>query len=248
MTTNLQNLLAEKQKNSPKNMDSRILSQESANSKCGEEFKLLRTNIKTYFLKQKINQLNEDSSLSDLNSTKIITLTSASYLEEKTLTAANLASVLSMDINSNVLFIDADLRKTGIHDLFSGPDSPGLSDILCDKISFFETIQPTKLERLFYIPHGKETSTPSEILGSKNMQHLLQAIKKEHFSYVIVDAPPVLSYTDAGILGAITEGIVFVVQSEKTKSTDIKKSLSLLKHAYANIIGFVYNSAASISY
>lgn len=219
----------------PPYIDPRIITHHNESSAIAEQYRILRTNIKTYFLKKKLNEKNPEG----IDDTKILTITSSISGEGKTITAANLAVSLAKDLNNSVLLIDADFRKGEIHTLFHGIQTPGLTDLLKDKKDLAETIYPTSIENLFFMPRGENVSNPSEMLGSISMRLLLNELKRQNFSYVIIDTPPIISFTDSAILGAITEGVIFVVQANKTASYTVKKAISFLEHAYVNLIGFV---------
>ena len=70
------------------------------------------------------------------------------------------------------------------------------------------------------------------------MKRLLEELKSR-FDYIILDSAPIIPITDAGILGAQTDGIMFVVQAQKTQEQEIRRSQELLEQAHAKIIGFV---------
>lgn len=216
-------------------VDQKIVTHHNESSPIAEEYRILRTNIKTYFLKKKFDEKNPEG----IDDTKILTITSSISGEGKTITAANIAVSLAKDLNNSVLLIDGDFRKGNIHDLFHSKQTPGLTELLKDKKDIAETIYPTPIENLFFMPRGGNVSNPSEILGSTSMRILLNELKRQNFSYIIIDTPPIISYTDAAILGSITEGVIFVVQANKTPSYTVKKAISLLEHAYVNLIGFV---------
>jgi Mrp family chromosome partitioning ATPase len=59
-----------------------------------------------------------------------IGITSANHGEGKTLTAVNLAIAMAMDVNHNVLLVDADLRSPGVASCLGLEPALGVSDYL----------------------------------------------------------------------------------------------------------------------
>ena len=224
-----------KQNGSGDRIDKRIVTYHNESAPIAEQYRILRTNIKTYFFKKKLDEKNPEG----IDDTKILCITSSISGEGKTITAANIAVSLAKDMNNSVLLIDGDFRKGDLHKLFQTKHTPGLTELLKDEKDFAETIYPTPVENLFFMPRGGNVSNPSEMLGSTSMRILLNELKRQNFSYIIIDTPPIISYTDAAILGAITEGSIFIIQANKTPSYTVKKAISLLEHAYVNLIGFV---------
>ena len=169
---------------------------------------------------------------------KVIVVTSAEPGEGKSITVGNLALSIAQS-DKKVIIIDCDLRKPSIHKKFQLSNSEGLSDVLSGKKNIAEVGQRYS-NNLTILTSGKIPPNPSEMLGSKAMKSLIEALKKV-FDYVILDTPPVQAVTDAQILSTRADGTLLVVRSEKTKRDSVINSINLLKKVNANIIGTVLN-------
>lgn len=100
--------------------DKRVLSfYEPQNHVC-EEYRLLGKNL--------LHTLA--ATAGDPKLGKIVTLSSSSRGEGKTLTCVNLANTLSQDLKNRVLLIDADLRHPRVSRYLGLPASHGLNDLL----------------------------------------------------------------------------------------------------------------------
>lgn len=88
---------------------------------------------------------------------------------------------------------------------------------------------------------GPIPPNPSELLGSKGMNTMLEQAKNE-YDVIILDTPPVLAVTDAQILSNVADGVVLVVSSGKTETEAAKKAKELLESAKAKILGVVLNN------
>lgn len=180
---------------------------------------------------------------------KIIVVTSSAPNEGKTTTTVNLAVSISQ-ADQKVLLIDGDLRKPKIHQYFSVPNSPGLTNYLGDKISgkrnadLFSVIHPTEYENLCVLCSGTIPPNPAELLGSELMADFLNNVSKD-FDYIIIDTPPVNVVSDSFPLIRESDGVVLVVRSNQSTHPELQKALASLEFIDAKILGFVVNFAES---
>ncbi len=117
----------------------------------------------------------------------------------KSFVSGNLAAVIAQ-AGQRVLLIDMDLRKGYMHKMFEmGPEN-GVSDVLSKRVQLKDAIKPTKIGELFILPRGAIPPNPSELLMSKGLTELLEAVSGE-YDLVIVDTPPIMAVTDAAIIG-----------------------------------------------
>ncbi len=191
-----------------------------------EQYRMLRTNISRL-----VNGTTRTPN--------VFVLSSAFRREGKSITAVNLAITFAQDFEKNVLLVDCDLRGGKIRQLLAlGQESYGLSDVLSNGLPTESAIYKTRIDRLAIIPRGKIVHNPSELLGSKRMKRLLQELKPK-FDYIILDSSPIIPVTDAALLASHTDGVIFVVQAQKTHRHNVAHAEVLFKQAGAKILGFV---------
>ncbi len=188
-----------------------------------EAYRILRTNIQYSSFDKKV---------------KSIVVTSAEPGEGKSTTCSNLAVSFAQN-GEKVVLIDCDLRKPSMHRIFKVSNIEGLSDILIGKETF-ENIVKKDIENLYLIPAGKIPPNPAEMLGSKNMEKLLEKLK-EQFDIIILDTAPLQAVTDAQILSTKVDATVLVVKSNVTNKDSLLQAKSLLEKVGANIIGTILN-------
>ena len=94
------------------------------------------------------------------------------------------------------------------------------------------------IENLTILPAGKTKHNPAELLGSGKLKNLMSVLKNK-YDYVIFDTPPIVPVTDAGLIGAQADGVIVVVQANRTQRGVIKHSESLLKQAQAKLLGYI---------
>lgn len=174
---------------------------------------------------------------------KTLAVTSCIPNEGKSMTAANLAVVLTQ-AGKSVLLLDCDMRNPTVHKNFGLSNKLGLSSCISMDTPLSAAVQATKVDNLYAVTSGVIPPNPSELLGSERMRELLQEAR-EIYDYVLIDLPPVLPVADALVLGAMVDGVVLVIDSGEVKvdlARDVKKQL---QHAGANILGVVLNKVRS---
>jgi len=173
-------------------------------------------------------------------SPQFIQVTSAGPQEGKTITAANVATVMAQS-GSRVLIMDCDMRKPRIHEIFGMPNAHGLSDLLVNGEEGFSFIKKTNVPNLDIIACGTIPANPSELLGSKRMQRFLTLLG-EKYDRIIMDSPPVLAVTDSIVLSRLVEGIILVVGAGASSKNGVTRAVELLKEVNARICGAVLNN------
>ncbi len=167
---------------------------------------------------------------------RTLLFTSASSGVGKSVSAANIALTLAESPSLRVCLVDADLRKGGQEELFGVPRSPGLTDLMLDRLAPAGVLHPGPVANLSVLPAGRAVDKPGEVLGSDHMQELVGWLKRRH-TYVIFDTPPCLSFADAAELARFIDGVVLVVAIAETDKGDARRALELLRKAGANVVG-----------
>lgn len=172
---------------------------------------------------------------------KTVMVTSASPGDGKTLTAINLALVLSESYRRRVLLIDADLRRPSIRNISSSAGECGLSEGLKargdGKLSVFRVT-----DTLTLLPAGRPDPDPMSGLTSARMRAILEEAAAR-FEWVVLDAPPLGTLADASLLGAMVDGALFVIRAAHTQSPAVQKAIDALGRE--RIVGVVLNGVHS---
>lgn len=192
-----------------------------ANSIVAESYKIFRTNL---------SFANIDCEK------KVIMFTSASTKEGKTTSVANTAITFAQS-GKKVLLIECDLRKSRLHQLFEIPQTPGLTDMLVNKMPLAEVVNKLEeLPNLHIITSGLQPPDPAELLGSKRFDRFIDEAK-ERYDMIFIDAPPVLAVTDAMVMVRVIDGVVLVLAAKETKREIGKKAKAALDKVGAPILG-----------
>jgi capsular exopolysaccharide synthesis family protein len=170
-----------------------------------------------------------------------IIVTSPGPQEGKTTTICNLAITMAHS-KKKVLLVDADMRKPRLHEIFNKKNETGLSNFLSEQTGFKELIQKTEIDNLFLVSGGPHPPNPSELISSHKMAEFIDQAKGE-FEFILLDTPPIAVVTDASILARAVDGVILVLESEKTSRRALPRVDQLLKEARARLIGVLFNKA-----
>lgn len=199
-----------------------------------EAYKSIRTNIAFSVMKE---------------GCKTIVVTSSMAGEGKTTTTIHLA-ISFAQAGQRVLLIDGDLRKPKIHQYFSLPNSPGLTNYLGASVQRGEHVNvnsvthKTQYSNLYVICSGSIPPNPSEILGSDPMSRFIDEVEMM-YDYVIIDTPPINLVSDALPVIKKSDGVILVVRQNLSTHPEVERALSALQFIDAKVLGFIVNFADS---
>jgi capsular exopolysaccharide synthesis family protein len=174
------------------------------------------------------------------NPVKTIAVTSAMPGEGKTVSVANLAITLAQS-GKTVLIVDADLRRPRQHRLFKVKNTFGLTTYLTDSVPIKDVVKSTEIPNLFLVNAGPVPPNPAELLGSDKMSRFIRMMAEE-CDFILFDLPPMLEISDALVLGAKVDGMVLIVQGDKTSREALKKAREKLDLLKVRTIGVIINN------
>ena len=174
---------------------------------------------------------------------KSLLITSSLPAEGKTTTATNTAISLAQT-GARVLLIDADMRRPRLHSVFNISNAGGLSTILSSEATEAEmlnVINYDEASKLHLLPSGPIPPNPAELIGSEQMAHFMKTMHG-NFTHVVVDSPPIASFTDGVLIASMVDGVILVVHAGKSSRQVVKRSRQLLQDVGAKIFGVVLNN------
>ena len=174
---------------------------------------------------------------------KTLLVTSSQPGEGKTTTVVNTAMILAQT-GAKVVIIDADMRRPRLHSIFNLENSTGLSGLLASKMSEDEMlgmIRHHEQSGLYVLTSGRIPPNPAELLASGEIRSLM-AVLENAFTHIVIDSPPVASFTDGVLLSAVADGVLLVVHGGAASRHIVRRSKQLLSDVGAKIFGVVLNN------
>ncbi|MDH3346981.1 MAG: polysaccharide biosynthesis tyrosine autokinase [Desulfobulbaceae bacterium] len=170
---------------------------------------------------------------------KTLLITSGLPSEGKSSTCINLAKTISLE-GKSVLIIDCDLRRPSLHKHLRLKNKTGLSFYLAG-MKQPDLVQNLNDSKVSVITAGPIPPNPSELLSSKRMAGLLTALSGK-FDCILLDSPPILSVTDAHVLGTIVDGTVLVAYAGKTTYDGLTATLKKMEQVRMHLTGTILNA------
>ncbi len=147
-------------------------------------------------------------------------------------------------MGKKALLVDANFHLPQLHTRLGLENTQGLSNLISTSEELSpqtSEIQVSRLQNnLFVLTSGNILPFSSKMLGSDQMQHLMEQFHKA-FDLIIYDAPPVVGVADTFFLAEHTDGILMVVGVGKTQSSLVKQSLNRLQMLKLPVLGIVAN-------
>ena len=174
---------------------------------------------------------------------RTLLVTSSQPAEGKTTTAVNTAMSLAQT-GATVLVIDADMRRPRLHQILETDNARGLSTILASKMTEAEMlslIEKHLLSGLYFLASGPIPPNPAELTGSDQMRRLL-AVLEANFDHIVIDSPPISSFTDGVLISAMVDGVLLVVHGGRSSRKVVRRARQVLQEVGAKIFGVVLNN------
>ena len=172
-----------------------------------------------------------------------IVVTSPIAGDGKSVVAANLAVVMAQ-AGVRTLLIDANFKSPGTAKIFDLQRSAGLSDVISGKVTLDRAIRRTPVERLEVLSAGGSAEVLTDFLNDNAFARLIQKIS-ESYQCIMLDAPSVMSGSEARILGSNADLTLLVIRAGVTDRRDADQALNKLLSVGTRVLGTVLNAFSS---
>jgi tyrosine-protein kinase Etk/Wzc len=148
--------------------------------------------------------------------------------------------------STNVIVVDADLRKPSLHELFDMPNMLGLADVLAMPEAAIEgmlkkALKSTGVDGLQLLPAGRTPLDPGSLLNSPRFVKVLHLLSHQA-DFVIIDSSPLLEAIETKAIANVVDGVVLVVSDGQSRSRIVQKALDYFRiKANSNFLGLVFN-------
>ena len=159
----------------------------------------------------------------------------------KSFLSANFA-VVAAAAGRKVLLIDGDLRRGELNEHFNVTRKPGLTEALTGT-RLDDVIQRNVAPGMDFISTGAEPPLAADLLQSPGMDTLLAEVRSR-YDLVLIDTPPVLAASDAGILAPKAGAVFMVARADKTTAAELTAARRLIEQAGGEVKGVLFNGLA----
>jgi succinoglycan biosynthesis transport protein ExoP len=160
---------------------------------------------------------------------KAILIGSSVPREGKTTLAVSVAVYAAL-LGRRVLLIDLDFRNPAVLRELGGEARGGVLDLLLEDRLSEDVVQRVPGLQLDYLPACRRPVDPLPLFADERMPRLLRQLR-ESYDCVVIDSPPLLSVTEARLLAAMVDKVVFVVKWGSTRRDDAQNALNLLRNS-----------------
>lgn len=179
---------------------------------------------------------------------QVFVITSCVENEGKSTIAANIALSLAQK-HQRVLLLDADLRKPAQQLIFEANIEPGkdFGSIMTKgytEASLMDSIVRLKFSDLSILFAVELRRRNVESLSADSFRPILEVLRK-HFSYIIIDTPPLGFFADAEVITDAADSSILVVRQDLASAVAINDAIDALTDTHAEFLGFVLNNVRS---
>lgn len=192
-------------------------------SRLAEEFRAIKRPL--------INNILGKSASPIRNANRLM-VTSAEPGEGKTFVSLNLAMSLAMELDTEVLLVDADAQRPALLERLGLAQSTGLLDLLADPDLPLESVVfRTNVEHLSILPAGRPQQRSTELLASDAMSHLVEKLAvSDARRIVLFDTPPLLAASESRVLAAHMGQVIMVIAADETPQGTVAEALSTIEN------------------
>ncbi|QSX09287.1 CpsD/CapB family tyrosine-protein kinase [Alkalibacter rhizosphaerae] len=146
------------------------------------------------------------------------------------------------EVGENVLLLDGDMRKSRIKEYLNMETNLGLTHVLQGKGRVTDAIMEDPATGLQILLAGEPTLESTALLEKGRFVALLEELKRS-YDRIVVDTPTYGAIADATIIAGSCDGVVLVVEEDRTKIEDAAKVIDQLGEIRAELIGVVLTKA-----
>jgi capsular exopolysaccharide synthesis family protein len=153
---------------------------------------------------------------------------------------ARAGEVLAAKVKGTVCVVDANLRSPSLHRYFELDNRRGFTEAMLECGSWRLYAHQLMDSNLYVVTSGEVPTDPHSLLTSENVQLRIKELQGA-FDYVLLDTSAASRYTDAGLLGSASDGVVLVMEANRTRRETAKKVKDDLIASKSRILAAVLN-------
>ena len=158
---------------------------------------------------------------------KSFLITSVGEGHGKTVTASNLALVMSEDSERKIALVDANFRNPRAADLFNLDKNRSLLSALNGDFPLAQCVARVLGRNLIVLHAGGHHKNPAQVLSSPKFKTLLSELYQA-VDFLIIDAPSAIPYADVPLLTQHVDSVFVVAAKKATNRVKLDKALDTI--------------------
>lgn len=143
----------------------------------------------------------------------------------------------------SVVLLQTNLYSSCLGDTLKLPPGPGFSELLQGHVEIRDVLRPTGIQGLNLITTGGKGLNSYQ--GADSVRSVIDEVS-QHCDYIVIDAPPLLDYSEGRILLPLVDGVVLVTSAGDTEISEVKSAKRIVEAANTPLIGCVLNQYRSL--
>jgi len=168
----------------------------------------------------------------------IVTVTSALPDEGKTVFSLSFARHL-VKTGRKILLVDADLRRSRVAQVLGSRHQIGFAELMSQMATLTDAVQTDPRSSLRFIASPGRQVDMHQVIDMPVLLRMHWLFRD--YDVVIIDSPPILPVSDAGLFGKVSDMTIFVTHWGSTPSDGIVNAIRKLRSFTDNIGGIVVN-------
>jgi len=182
-----------------------------------------------------------DSRLPD-KASRVVMFVSSRAGEGCSVLARELAALAAAELGQRAVLIDVTPSAGGHFEHFGvAPADEGIEAVAANRASLSDVLRPVPDNPQLCLAHiAAGEGAASVVAAAKNLGEPLKALR-EDFKLILLDMPPLAESSDALVMTPLTDGVVLVVEAEKTRWQVAENAREKLAMQGGNLLGVVLN-------
>lgn len=149
--------------------------------------------------------------------------------------------------DSKVAVVEANIRKPCFRELLGIQTDSGLQAVVDEKADLDDVCVRVNGLGICAIPADRAPDQTVLLPVDSGLYTAQRGIAdvilklRDRFRFVLLDSPPIIPFMDGCVLAAAVDGVVFVIESNRTRAEVVENALGKLKSSGGNILGTVLN-------
>jgi capsular exopolysaccharide synthesis family protein len=154
--------------------------------------------------------------------------------------AFNFARAFASYSSRSLLLVDGNVRDPVLHLQFTTEKRAGLTDLVEGKVTVEEAVMEITRGKYYFLRSGARSVNPMMLFESPEFFSVMEQFR-ERYDVIIVDSPPLMDNQEAALLASATDGLVMVLQADKTRWEVALSAVKDLEGAGVPVLGAILN-------